>query len=355
MAKIKNRIANKRMQKKAEAQDAAFRDLKAEMQQLMDTEDYVAAMDVMAEIAANKKIDADVMYWGAVCYFRTGDYERAAKWVNNVLTYDSSSLRARSLLAAICISEGRREDGIRIAGFVLSNAGAGLAEQDREFLQEVLAPVRYGSADVLAQYPQVREFLAETSDIQSALDVAAGMPEVADRQPEKEQAEADAAKPSAVEALAKLRRMLEKSRAAGQEQVQPAEEVPQESFALTDEQASKVPAVEEQENAEAADGNIAETGFDVDSTVEKVLAKEISLCEKVKLLNIFAGACYQEDDFQSAFDLLSAALQLDGCDAATLRNMAYVCLSAGEKEQALAYAAKLPMADFGLLYALKHN
>ena len=161
MAKIKNRIANKRMQKKAEAQDAAFRDLKAEMQQLMDTEDYVAAMDVMAEIAANKKIDADVMYWGAVCYFRTGDYERAAKWVNNVLTYDSSSLRARSLLAAICISEGRREDGIRIAGFVLSNAGAGLAEQDREFLQEVLAPVRYGSADVLAQYPQVREFLAE--------------------------------------------------------------------------------------------------------------------------------------------------------------------------------------------------
>ncbi|MBQ5733605.1 MAG: hypothetical protein IIV59_10795, partial [Selenomonadaceae bacterium] len=170
-----------------------------------------------------------------------------------------------------------------------------------------------------------------------------------------EQAEADAAKPSAVEALAKLRRMLEKSRAAGQEQVQPAEEVPQESFALADEQASNVPAVEEQENAEAADGNIAETGFDVDSTVEKVLAKEISLCEKVKLLNIFAGACYQENDLQSAFDLLSAALQLDGCDAATLRNMAYVCLSAGEKEQALAYAAKLPMADFGLLYALKHN
>ena len=54
MAKIKNRIANKRMQKKAEAQDAAFRDLKAEMQQLMDTEDYVAAMDVMADGSVNQ-------------------------------------------------------------------------------------------------------------------------------------------------------------------------------------------------------------------------------------------------------------------------------------------------------------
>lgn len=353
MAKIKNRIANKRMQKKTEAQEAAFRDLKMEMQQLMDTEDYVAAMDVMAEIAANKKIDAEVMYWGAVCYFRTGDYERAAKWVNNALTYDSGSLRARILLAAICIGEGHREDGIKIAEFVLSNTGDSLDEQDREFLQEVLAPVRYGSAGVLAQYPQVREFLTETSDIQSALDVAAGMPEVAGRQPEKEQAEADEAKPSAVEALAKLRRMLEKSRAAGQEQAKLGHEVPQERVAVAEEQASA--AVEEQQVAGNAEGEAAKAGFDVDNTAEQVFAKEISLHEKVKLLNIFAGACYQEDDFQSAFDLLSAALQLDGCDAATLRNMAYVCLSAGEKEQALTYAAKLPMADFGLLYALKHN
>lgn len=349
MAKIKNRIANKHRQKNA-AQEAAFRDLKSEMQQLMDTEEYVAAMDVMAEIAANKKIDADVMYWGAVCYFRTGDYERAAKWVNNVLTYDSGSLRARILLAAICIGEGRREDGIKIAEFVLSNAGDSLIEQDRAFLQDTLDPLRYGHADVLAQHPQVREFLMATSDIQSALDAAASLPDVAKKQVEetasedRQSVEGDV-KTSAVEALAKLRRILEKSRSASQEPIQPAEEVKQKGAAV----------VEEQENAEAVAWNAEDAGLDVDSTVEQVLAKEVSLCEKVKLLNLFAGACYQENDFQSAFDLLSAALQLDGCDAATLRNMAYVCLSAGEKEQALGYAAKLPMADFGLLYALKHN
>ena len=40
-------------------------------------------------------------------------------------------------------------------------------------------------------------------------------------------------------------------------------------------------------------------------------------------------------------------------DAATLKNIAYTCLSAGEQEQALSFAAKLPVVDFALLYALK--
>lgn len=41
--------------------------------------------------------------------------------------------------------------------------------------------------------------------------------------------------------------------------------------------------------------------------------------EKVRLINVFAGVCYQQGDYQSAFDLLSAALELDGQDAATLK------------------------------------
>lgn len=68
---------------------------------------------------------------------------------------------------------------------------------------------------------------------------------------------------------------------------------------------------------------------------------------------MFAGACYQKDDMQSAFDLLSAALELDGFNADVLKNIAYVCLSTGEKEQALEYAAKLPMMDFALLNAIR--
>ena len=111
------------------------------------------------------------------------------------------------------------------------------------------------------------------------------------------------------------------------------------------------PVVEESDDVQQKEAE----KVDVSDTLAKIAAKEISLVEKVRLINVFAGVCYQQGDYQSAFDLLSAALELDGQDAATLKNIAYTCLSAGEQEQAMSFAAKLPVVDFALLYALKQN
>ena len=336
MSRIKNKIANKRIKKDAEARVEAFRDLKAEMQQLMEEEDYVTAMDVMAEIAANKKIDTDVMYWGAMCYFRTGDYDRAAKWIDNVLTYDDSS-RAKILLAAICIGEGRKEDGLRIAEAVLADGGNIAEDHDNEFLQEVLEPLRYGHENLVAKYPKIKEYLASHDDIQTALEAAAGAPMV--------EQTAETGEKNAVTALARLRQLLEKSkREAGESQaVVEADDGQPDDVTEVAESEEDVQPVQESE------------AFDVEGTIASIASKGISLREKVRLLNVFAGACYQNGDYQSAFDLLSAALQLDCADGATLKNIAYTCLSAGEQEQALEYAAKLPVIDFGLLYALNKN
>ncbi|MGM9580125.1 MAG: tetratricopeptide repeat protein [Anaerovibrio sp.] len=341
MSRIKNKIANKRIKKAAETRVEAFRDLKAEMQQLMEAEDYVTAMDVMAEIAANKKIDPEVMYWGAMCYFRTGDYDRAAKWIDNVLTYDDSS-RAKILLAAICIGEGREEDGLRIADAVLADDGKVADDNDNEFLQEVLEPLRYGHETLLAQYPRIKEYLAANDDIQAALEEAAGVPAV-------EKVAEDAEK-NAATALARLRQLLEKSKKeAGESQATAkADDEQPDNKTEVSELAEEVQTTQPIQESEVA-------AFDVEGTVASIMSKGISLREKVRLLNVFAGACYQNGDNQSAFDLLSAALQLDCGDEATLKNIAYTCLSAGEQEQALEYAAKLPVVDFGLLYALNNK
>lgn len=341
MSRIKNKIATKRIKKAAEIRVEAFRDLKAEMQQLMEAEDYVTAMDVMAEIAANKKIDPEVMYWGAMCYFRTGDYDRAAKWIDNVLTYYDSS-RAKILLAAICIGEGRKEDGLRIADAVLADDGKVADDNEDEFLQEVLEPLRYGHENLLAQYPRIKEYLAANDDIQAALEEAAGVPAV-------EQVAEDAEK-NAATALARLRQLLEKSKKeAGESQatVKADDEQPDNKTEVS-EVAEEVQTTQPVQESEAA-------AFDVEGTVASIMSKGISLREKVRLLNVFAGACYQNGDYQSAFDLLAAALQLDCGDEATLKNIAYTCLAAGEQEQALEYAAKLPLVDFGLLYALNNK
>ena len=341
MSKIKNKIFNKRLQKTSAARMEAFRDLKAEMQQLMEEEDYVTAMDVMAEIAANKKIDPEVMYWGAMCYFRTGDYDRAAKWLDNVLTYDDSS-RAKILLAAICIGEGREEDGLRIAEAVLADDGKAADDNDNEFLQEVLEPLRYGHENLLAQYPRIKEYLAANDDIQAALEEAAGVPAV-------EQVAEDAEK-NAATALARLRQLLEKSKKEAEESqaTAKADDERLDNKTEVSEVAEEVQITQPVQESEAA-------AFDVEGTAASIMSKGISLREKVRMLNVFAGACYQNGDYQSAFDLLAAALQLDCGDEATLKNIAYTCLAAGEQEQALEYAAKLPVVDFGLLYALNNK
>ena len=163
--------------------------------------------------------------------------------------------------------------------------------------------------------------------------------------------------------MARLRQLLSKNKEQGVEEnnevQKPVEttiisEAVQEKDEITPEiqrVEKSQPIVEESDNVQQ---NEVEK-VDVSDTLAKIAAKEISLVEKVRLINVFAGVCYQQGDYQSAFDLLSAALEIDGQDAATLKNIAYTCLSAGEQEQTLSFAAKLPVVDFALLYALKQN
>lgn len=318
MAKIRNKIAGNRLKKQAIKQVKTFKDLKGDMQVLVEAEDYVAAMDVMADIAANGKIDAEVMYWGALCYFRTGDYERASRWINNALTYDGKGLKERILLSAICIADGRYEDGIKVMEAVLSAGADNISADDRAFMLEVLAPVRYGYGDILARYPKTEAVLQEKSEI-------AGVNE---------------AEESAATALAKLREMLGRKEAGNKSES--SVEAKNEPLA-----AQEVLAID--------DSNLADENFDVDGTIQQIMEKQASLQEKIKLLNAFAGGCYQSGDCPAACKLLEKALELDACAPEILRNMAYVCLTNGDKEKAMEFVSRLPMVDFGLLYALKQN
>ena len=337
MSKVRNKIANNRIKKQAAKQVEAFKDLKADMQKLMEAEDYVAAMDVMAEIAANGKVDAEVMYWGAMCYFRTGDYDRAAKWINNSLTYDGSSVKGRILLSAICIADGRDEDGIKVMESVLSSAQEEALAENKDFMLEVLEPVRYGYDEILSRCATVKEFLLENASSPATAKIAG-----------------NAEESKASSALAKLKALLEKTKSMKKNEpaVQEAPAVPGIEKRELGSNSQEEAVAGEAEGICTHDGK-GEESFDVAGTMQQIMDKEVSVREKVKLFNAFAAGCYQAGDYQSAFDLLNGALQLDGYAPEILRNMAYVCLSAGEKEQALEYAAKLPMVDFSLLYALK--
>lgn len=377
MARLKNKINKNRMKKRNNQAKQVLTGLKHDMQQFMKAEDYAAAMDVMAEMAANKQMDGEIMYWGAQCYFFTGDFERAEKWVNNALNNGYNSVGLKILLATLCMTEERSEEAFKLCEAVLTEGIEGMSQQDQEIFDNFMDNISYGYDELVAQYPNISEYFQKkqadkkiNSPVNKLKDILKGKemkeaePQQAKVQEEvKTELEKTPNEDKAQAALARLRQLLSKDKeqvVGGNNEVQkPVEstiisEAVQEKEEITPEiqqVESPQPIVEELDNVQQ---NETEK-VDVSDTLAKIAAKEISLSEKVRLINVFAGVCYQQGDYQSAFDLLSAALELDGQDAATLKNIAYTCLSAGEQEQAMSFAAKLPVVDFALLYALKQN
>ena len=377
MARLKNKINKNRMKKRNNQAKQVLTSLKHDMQQFMEAEDYTAAMDVMAEMAANKQMDGEIMYWGAQCYFFTGDFERAEKWVNNALNNGYNSGGLKMLLATLCMTEERNEDAFKLCDVVLTEGIEGMSKQDQEIFDNFMDNISYGYDELVAQYPNISEYLQKKQADKEAnspvrklkqilkdKEVEEANPHQVDIQEEvKTEPEKAPSEDKAQAALARLRQLLSKNKDQGVEEnnevqkpvestiiskaVQEKDEITREIQRVDAPQ----PIVEEFDNVQQ---NEVEK-VDVSDTLAKIAAKEISLVEKVRLINVFAGVCYQQGDYQSAFDLLSAALELDGQDAATLKNIAYTCLSAGEQEQAMSFAAKLPVVDFALLYALKQN
>ena len=373
MARLKNKINKNRMKKRNNQAKQVLAGLKHDMQQFMETEDYAAAMDVMAEMANNKQMDGEIMYWGAQCYFFTGDFERAEKWVNNALNNGYNGVGVKMLLATLCMTEERNKDAFKLCDAVLTEGIEGMSKQDQEIFDNFMDNISYGYDELVSEYPKISAYLQEkqadneaNSPVSKLKEILKGK-EMKEAEPQQakvqEEVKTEPDEDKAQAALARLRQLLSKNKeqvVEGNNEVQkPLEstiisEAVQEKEEITPEiqQVEKSqPIGEESDNVQQ---NEAEK-VDVSDTLTKIAAKEISLVEKVRLINVFAGVCYQQGDYQSAFDLLSAALELDGQDAATLKNIAYTCLSAGEQEQALSFAAKLPVVDFALLYALKQN
>lgn len=377
MARLKNKINKNRMKKRNNQAKKVLTSLKHDMQQFMEAEDYTAAMDVMAEMAANKQMDGEIMYWGAQCYFFTGDFERAEKWVNNALNNGYNNRGLKMLLATLCMSEERNEDAFKLCEVVLTEGIEGMSKQDQEIFDNFMDNISYGYDKQVSEYPKISAYLqkrqadnevnspvSKLKQILKDKEVEEAKPQQVDIHEEvKTEPEEVSSEDKAQAALARLKQLLSKNKEQGVEEnnevQKPVEstiisEAVQEKDEITPEIQlvdAPQPIVEESDNVQQ---NEAEK-VDVSDTLTKIAAKEISLVEKVRLINVFAGVCYQQGDYQSAFDLLSAALELDGQDAATLKNIAYTCLSAGEQEQAMSFAAKLPVVDFALLYALKQG
>ena len=259
--------------------------------QLIAEDKYAEAINELAELTKEKCMDYRFMYDCALCYFMLGDYERAGQWVSNTLSVKGDSVKARILLGRLCLMQDRVNDALAIFEFVVDNLTGKMSPEDREELESVLE--YYGSVEkdlILNEFPGISKLLGLEGETVS-------------------------------------------------EKIEQTEEVE--------------PAKDEPAEEAAADNDSGAWEKSVDELIEEIMTKDLSLIEKVKVLNNFAGSYFMLLEYEEARKLLEAAIKIDTQNMVTIRNMAYLLLAQGKGDEALKWAARLPMADFGLLFEMQ--
>ncbi len=266
-------------------------ELREELRALFAEEKYSDVINKLAELVQVGDHDAEMLYDGAYSYFMLGDYSRAAGMVQNVLTFEPEHIAARILLARICILEDRTDDSLAIFDFVLEHGENVLTQEQREDIEDILDYYGRNEAEhIKAEFPHVAGFL--------------GLEPLTE----------DAAVPMAASIHAATGQHVE----------------PQATMSKTLEQ-----------------------GGDYRSEIQAVLNKDISLKEKIRLLQVFAGGYFMANDYQAVAAFLETALNIDGQDENVLRNLAVTAKCMGMTDKALKFAAKLQQTDLLLLHFLR--
>ncbi|MBE6105135.1 tetratricopeptide repeat protein [Anaerovibrio lipolyticus] len=360
MGSFKNKINNKKKKKVENAAVNELIELKKKMKAQYQAGEYVEAMDTMAELAERKKMDPEIMYMGASCYFMTGDYERAAKWVSNTLSYDPQNIAARLLLARLCFVQDKPEDGFEILNFVVEQYAGGIREEENTLLLEMLEYCSDNMAELMSQHSRLVEYFhkhytppaasvapvapkTDSSSIQAMLE-ASLTPKTAAPTAQTENAPEDSGKSKAQAAVDRLKSLLNKSKGNQQEGTSVAN--------------NSSANVSGSSRASADTSGISEptpnvTGESAEAIITRVMNSDISFRDKIQSLNNFAGGMYVNGDYEGAMALLKQALQIDAHDPFVLKNMAFTCLAMGDKDKALEFASAMPMVEFGLLRAIK--
>ena len=317
MMKKQRRVAAEKGQGKAPGVTAAERE---ELRQLLESEQYAAYINRLAEAVQAGHYDGEILYQGAYSYFMLGDYLRAANMVNDVLTLVPGHIAARILLARICLLDDRTDDGLAIIDFVLEHYGRQISEEQREDFKDLLD--YYADAEgehILKDFPHVAAFLQEAGLLEEAgVEDSESMPtDVADDAAAGESTAADAAEADAFEDHG-------------------------EADAVVDAAAEPT---ETKEAEHPADQSVAE------AEIQRIMDQPVSLMEKVRLLNVFAAAHFAAGaaEYSAARMELAQACRLDATSQETLRNLAVLAKCEGRQEEAMTLASKLQQSDFLLL------
>lgn len=429
MSSTAKKILRQQAKKQAAERLANAAERRAEVTTLIDNGKYADAVDLIAELVGDKIIDADLCCQLATCYFMTGDFDRAGKWVENTFIYDQGHLGSRMLLGRLCLMENRVDDAFKVFEYILQHYSGVLTEDDRITIEDSLfAYCRLEEDNLRNNYPLLAKFM-EIKPAEEPEEPAAQEQSEPEAAPEQEEAKpkitvmslddikknisnavsdstkvikenlsdavtlgketvqekVEEVKESVQEKVEEVKeqvhsidsssikdtlaRMKEKIKAAAEAAAKAAaeadapktaeEETPaEEPEATPAEEPAQAAAVEapEAEAPQADAPNYAEPVYaEGEETPDTIISRSISLAAKLRLLNFFAGAHYLDGNNAKAEAFLTAAVDIDNSDEATIRNLAMVKSALGDRDAALKLASQLPTADLTLLYLINHQ
>ena len=132
--------------------------LKRRMKFLEECGENAAALAVLAEIADMGCRDLEMIRAGMDNYFAVGDLERAAKWADMMLTADPANVKARLIIAKLCLMENRMQDAVAVYDFIAKNLFDIMTVEERDEMLDVLLECAKRDKYTVAFYPHAVEF-----------------------------------------------------------------------------------------------------------------------------------------------------------------------------------------------------
>lgn len=300
MSRISGKTHKKQTKMPQNQQAADNEYLKEEMQRQVDEEQYPDALATLAQLIKNKCYDPEMFYNGAYSYFMIGDYEKAITWINNVMEYEPSHIPAQILLSRLCIIEDRTEQALAVLDNMLSRFRPQLSENQQDEVYDITE--YYGRTEaehIEKNYPSIAVFLRDKTE---------------------EAMQTGNASPQGTAGSSPL---------------------------------AERPANEAEDEPESEQEEAPEVEAQVEEQITAVGQKQISLQEKIRLYNAFAGGYFFQHNYGAAIKFLHAAIEVDPGSEETLRNLAVLTYECGDHQKALQYAGSLPVTDFTLLASLR--
>lgn len=287
-------------------------------------EDYAKVLELLADLIQAGDVKPDLLYKGAYSYFMLGDYERAAQWINNTLSYDNHHVDARILLARLCFMQNRHDEGLALYNFLIKNYRIAMSQTQKEQIMDSAEYyVRREGEKIRKEYPELADFLQVDPLLEQKKETAHNC--------------GNNTTPAGTDALSALQRLKAKLKAVQND----AGETVREELLVDDNKGDETKDI-------LSEGDVEKQIIDIEE-------RTCSLRDKLRILNQFAAAQYAACDYQGAEKYLKKALQIDAGDVQSLRNMAMTQAALKDLNRAQAFAAKLPEVDFVLLYMLKEQ